>query len=178
MNRITVWAVSMLATLSAPGYAAMTLASTDMIAGKPLSNAHIYPRCGGQNISPQLSWGGAPSATKSFVLTMVDIDVKPSQWSHWIVVDLPVRANSLSQGTKSLPGSAKAILSNFGDAAYAGPCPPKGTGVHHYEFTVWALPTATISLAPDEKATDVIAFLSKNALDRASLTALVQAPPN
>ncbi len=77
---------------------------------------------------------------------------------------------------KSLPDHASALVSNFGDAGYAGPCPPKGTGVHHYEFTVWAMPTASVSLDPDEKATDVIAYLSQRALDRATLTAIVQAP--
>jgi Raf kinase inhibitor-like YbhB/YbcL family protein len=106
---------------------------------------------------------------------MIDVDVKPSQWSHWIVVDLPADANSLSQGAASLPGRARAVASNFGDAAYDGPCPPKGTGTHHYEFTIWAMPAASTSLAADEKATRVTAFLSQHALERSSLIAVVQA---
>jgi phosphatidylethanolamine-binding protein (PEBP) family uncharacterized protein len=65
-----------------------------------------------------------------------------------------------------------------GVAAYAGPCPPKGTGVHHYEFTIWALPTLKISLADDEKASALNALPSKHAIDRASLIGLVSAPPN
>jgi Raf kinase inhibitor-like YbhB/YbcL family protein len=164
-----------LAMLSGPAFAAMSLTSTDFISGDPMPSANIYPRCGGRNISPQLSWSGAPSDTKSFVLTMIDVDVKPSQWSHWIVVGLPANVDSISQGAKSLPGNATTIVSNFGDAAYAGPCPPKGTGLHHYQFTIWALAT-TISLTADEKATNVTDYLSQRALDRATLTALVQAP--
>ena len=163
--------------MSAPAFSAMSLTSTDLVSGDPIPSAHIYPRCGGRNISPQLSWSGAPSATKSFVLTMIDVDVKPSQWSHWIVVDIPPGALSLARGTKSLPGGAAAVVSNFGDAAYAGPCPPKGTGVHHYQFTIWAMPTAATSLASDEKAAAVADFLAQHALDRSTLTALVQAPP-
>jgi phosphatidylethanolamine-binding protein (PEBP) family uncharacterized protein len=33
--------------------------------------------------------GGKVSAMKttSFVLTMIDVDVKPDEWSHWVVVD-------------------------------------------------------------------------------------------
>lgn len=160
---------------SGPAFSAMSLTSTDLVAGDPIPSAHIYPRCGGRNISPQLSWSGAPSATKSFVLTMIDLDVKPSQWSHWIVVDIPPNALSLPRGTESLPGQAATVVSNFGDAAYAGPCPPTGSGVHHYQFTIWAMPTAAISLAPDEKATAVTDFLAQHALDRASLTSSVQA---
>lgn len=161
---------------SAPAYATMSLTSTDIVAGDRIPNAQIYPRCGGSNISPQLSWSGAPVGTMSFVLTMIDIDVKPSQWSHWIVVDLPPQSTDLARGASSLPGKAKAIASNFGDVHYDGPCPPKGTGVHHYVFTVWALPTAAIVLAPDDEARHVTATLERLALDRASLSAFVEAP--
>jgi Raf kinase inhibitor-like YbhB/YbcL family protein len=161
--------------LAAPAFSAMILTSPDFVSSDALPTAHIYPRCGGRNISPQLSWSGVPSAAKSLVLTMIDVDVRPSQWSHWIVVDLPADTSSLSRGTASLPGRARAVVSNFGDAAYDGPCPPKGTGTHHYEFTIWAMPTTTISLAADEKATRVIAFLSQHALERASLSAVVHA---
>jgi len=167
-----------LALLASTAAAAMSLTSADMKPGAAIPIAHIYPRCGGENVSPALSWSGAPAATKSFVLTMIDVDVKPDEWSHWVVVGLPASVMSLPRGATSLPAGAKAIVSNFGDAAYAGPCPPKGTGVHHYQFTVWALPTAEISLADDEKATALTALLSKTALDRASLVGLVSAPAN
>ena len=137
---------------------------------------HIYPRCGGQNISPQLSWTGEPAATRSFVLTMIDIDVKPAQWSHWVVAGLPASVHGIAQGARTLPGKAKAVVSNFGDAAYAGPCPPAGTGLHHYQFTIWALPVDDMDLPADEKATELTARLSQLALDHASLTTQVQAP--
>ena len=177
MTRLVV-VVSMLLAMSArTESAAMSLTSADISPGVAIPIAHIYPRCGGENISPALSWSGSPSGTKSFVLTMIDVDVKPDEWSHWVVVGLPANVKSLSRGITSLPGGAKAIVSNFGDAAYAGPCPPKGTGMHHYEFTIWALPTPTISLADDEKALTLTQLLSKRAIDRASLIGLVSAPP-
>jgi Raf kinase inhibitor-like YbhB/YbcL family protein len=159
-----------------PACAAMTLTSSDLTADAPISRVHIYPACGGRNLSPQLSWSGAPQSAKSLVLTMIDLDVKPSQWSHWVVINLPVSATTLVQGAGTLPGHARAVVSNFGDAAYAGPCPPAGTGVHHYQFTIWALPMAEISIAADEKATELTAHLSRLALEHASLTARVQAP--
>ena len=147
----------------------MSLTSTDLSDGAPMPTQHIYPRCGGRNISPQLAWKGAPSATQSFALTMIDLDVMPAQWSHWVVVNLPVTVHSM-------PADAKAVQSNFGDAAYAGPCPPAGTGLHHYRFTIWALPVASLDLTADEKATELTARLSKLALEHASLTTQVQAP--
>jgi hypothetical protein len=178
MGRSAAGVSLLLALLTDTASAAMSLTSMDIKPGAPIPIAHIYSRCGGENISPALSWSGAPPTAKSFVLTMIDLDVKPDKWSHWVVSGLPATVNFLQRGAMSLPRGAKAIVSNFGDAAYAGPCPPKGTGVHHYEFTIWALPTAEISLADDEKATTLTEFLSKRALDRASLVGLVSAPAN
>lgn len=152
---------------------AMRLTSSDIADGATIAPPQIYPRCGGENISPQLSWSGVPKGTKSFVLTMIDRDVPPANWSHWIVVDLPVSVTSLPRGAKTLPTGAHAIASNFGDAAYDGPCPPKGTGVHHYEFTIWALSKESISFLADAKATDVASTLQSLALDKASLTGTV-----
>src|ERR1700744_1916487 len=79
--------------------------------------------------------GGATAATaKSLILTMIDIDVRPSLWSHWIVVYLPPDSTGIARGQKTLPGGARGVVSNFGDAFYDGPCPPEGTGLHHYRF--------------------------------------------
>jgi Raf kinase inhibitor-like YbhB/YbcL family protein len=152
---------------------AMTLRSADFTDGAKIPATHVYPRCGGQNVSPQLSWSGAPPGTKSFVLTMIDLDVKPAQWSHWIVVNIPAGVTALAQGAAP-PGGTAGVQSNFGDTTYDGPCPPAGSGVHHYRITIWALPEATVSLPPDAKATDVAATLTRIAIDRASLTGSVE----
>jgi Raf kinase inhibitor-like YbhB/YbcL family protein len=155
---------------AATSASAMTLASQDLKDGAPMPIANIYARCGGQNVSPQLSWSGAPAATKSFVLTMIDVSVKPAGWSHWIVVGLPPSVSSLPRRAPTLPAGARQIATNFGDAAYGGPCPPPGTGVHRYEITVWAMGVATPAIGPDARATDVAAALRRTALDHATLT--------
>jgi Raf kinase inhibitor-like YbhB/YbcL family protein len=174
MTRTIVYLSALSCVLAGSAMAAMTLTSRDIQPGATISAAQIYPRCGGENISPELSWSGAPLGTKSFVLTMIDVSVKPSQWSHWIVVGLPPDATSLARGTKALPAGAAAIASNFGDANYDGPCPPNGTGVHEYQLTIWALATPTLSLVADMKATDLNRALAKAALDHASLTGFVK----
>jgi Raf kinase inhibitor-like YbhB/YbcL family protein len=174
MPRSTILVTATLALLAGRGAAAMTLTSSDIRPNGPIPAAQIYPRCGGQNVSPQLSWSGAPARTKSLVLTMIDLDVRPALWSHWIVVDLPPSASGLARGVKQLPGGAAAVAGNFGDAAYDGPCPPNGTGVHRYQFTIWAVPTATTVIAPDAKASDIGPRLSRSALDKASLTGWVK----
>jgi Raf kinase inhibitor-like YbhB/YbcL family protein len=160
---------ALLAALAALPADAMVLKSSDLIEGALMPPALLYPRCGGRNISPELSWADPPPATRSFVVTMVDVDVKPSGWSHWIVVGLEPGSRSLAEGLAQLPDGAKAITSNFGDAAYAGPCPPAGTGVHHYRITVWAMPTSQAEVAPDASASVLENTLARTSLAHASL---------
>lgn len=158
--------------LDASGVGAMTLTSSDIADGQAMPRAQIYPRCGGANVAPALAWSGAPKGTKSFALTMIDIDVKPSQWSHWIVVDIPVTVGSLARGAQTLPRGARAVESNFGGTVYNGPCPPSGT--HHYRITIWALPVSHVSLTPGAKAGGVAATLTRLALDSAAVTVFVR----
>jgi len=174
MKGMTTSLAMALAGFGGPALAAMMLSSPDIAPGATIAQPHIYPRCGGQNVSPQLAWSGAPAGTKSLVLTMIDLDVKPALWSHWIVVDLPPGVQGLPRGARPLPSPARAVAGNFGDAAYDGPCPPKGSGVHHYKFTIWAMPTATTMIAPDAKASAVAASLSRRARGSASFVGVVK----
>lgn len=146
----------------------MRLASTDFADGSSIPTESIYPRCGGENSSPELHWSDAPAGTKSFVLTMIDEDVKPAKWSHWIVVDLPPTTARLGHRLTDLPSGAHAVVSNFGDPYYDGPCPPKGSGTHHYRFTIWAMREARTLIDSDAKPVEVEAQLRNNALDHAS----------
>ena len=174
MKRASIPLALAVAGLGQPALAAMTLSSPDIAPGATIAQPHIYPRCGGRNISPQLAWSGAPAGTRSLVLTMIDLDVKPAQWSHWIVVDLPPAIPGLPRGAKPLPSPAHAIAGNFGDPAYDGPCPPRGSGVHRYRFTIWAMPTPTTTIAPDARASAVAADLAKHALESASFVGVVK----
>jgi len=167
-------AVASLLALAGGSASAMTLTSADIAPGAPIAAAQIYARCGGLNVSPQLSWSGTPPAAKSLVLTMIDTDVRPAQWSHWIVVDLPPAVTGLARGAARMPGSARTIASNFGDPFYDGPCPPNGSGVHHYVITVWAMPSATTAIPANARASDVSALLARTALDSAALTGWVE----
>lgn len=173
MSRSTAIAIALCSLFGTPA-AALELSSGDIAPGAEIGAAQIYPRCGGQNVSPVLSWSGVPAGAKSLVLTMIDIDVKPVGWSHWIVVDLSPSTTMLPRGATTLPTGAKAVASNFGDAFYDGPCPPNGTGVHHYRFTLWAMPTDKTAISANAQATAVAATLAKSALASASLTGWVK----
>ncbi len=152
----------------------MSLTSSDFSDGGTIPQTHLYLRCGGQNVSPQMSWKGVPKTAKSLILTMVDIDVPPNQWSHWIVVGLSPDTTGLERGFTALPAGARGVQSNFGEARYDGPCPPEGSGTHHYRFTLWALSNETMSVSPNGSAIALLNALSQVAIDRASITGTVR----
>ena len=116
------------------GYAsAMELTSQDFKNNQPIPSIHT---CDGNDISPQLSWSGAPAGTKSFALTCIDPDAPSGDFIHWLVCDIPADITTFAQGGP-LPAGIKEVANDFGRKSYGGPCPPSGT--HRYIFTVYAL---------------------------------------
>ncbi|HWE98607.1 MAG TPA: YbhB/YbcL family Raf kinase inhibitor-like protein [Caulobacteraceae bacterium] len=160
-------------SLALAGHAAatMSISSGDFGPEGPMPKSGYNARCGGQDVSPRLSWGGAPRGARSLVLTMIDQDVKPSKWSHWIIVDLPVSSGGLPQHMGAAHPPAAGVVSGMGKDIYQGPCPPHFTGLHHYVFTLWAMPQAHTAIAAKARADEVEAMLRKTALASASTTA-------
>lgn len=103
----------------------------------------IDQTCEGRNVSPHLAWGGAPSSRgKSFSIICDDPDAPSGTWVHWVIFNIPATLNELpedvhAQGT--LDSGARQGKNDFGTVGYGGACPPKGHGVHHYFFKVYAL---------------------------------------
>jgi hypothetical protein len=112
---------------------AFEITSQDFKNNQPMPVIHT---CDGNDISPQLSWSGAPAGTKSFALTCIDPDAPSGDFIHWFVYDIPAGITTFSQGGP-LPAGSKEVENDFGRKSYGGPCPPSGT--HRYIFTVYAL---------------------------------------
>src|SRR4051812_5720125 len=105
---------------------------------------HVYKGCGGKNVSPPLSWSGAPAGTQSFVLTCFDPHAPTgSGYWHWVVFNIPAKVTSLDAGDTKL-GGGEAGRNDYGESEYGGPCPPKGDGPHRYIFRVYALDVDSI----------------------------------
>src|SRR5450830_989125 len=45
------------------------------------------------NISPSLSWAGAPAGTKSFALICEDPDAPSGSFIHWVIFNIPKEKN-------------------------------------------------------------------------------------
>jgi len=93
-----------------------------------------------KELSPALSWSGAPEGTKAFAVFCHDPDAPLVQngsygFVHWVLYNLSASTTALEEGTQK--GTAGA--NNFGNTGYGGPMPPEGHGVHQYYFWVLAL---------------------------------------
>lgn len=96
--------------------------------------------CDGQDISPPLTWAGAPANTKSFALIADDPDAPMGTWVHWVAWNIPAAATALEENVpkkEALPDGMKQGTTDFRRIGYGGPCPPSGT--HRYFFKVYAL---------------------------------------
>jgi Raf kinase inhibitor-like YbhB/YbcL family protein len=166
-----------------PEAASFTVTSSNVTAGAawPLQQ-HASGLPGGKDISPQLSWGGAPSETKSYAVTVYDPDAPTgSGFWHWAVVDIPATTTELPEGAgddvgSCLPDGAYQLPNDARAARFIGAAPPAGHGSHRYFVVVHALDVASIGV-PADATPAVLGFtMSGHTLGRAVLIATAETP--
>lgn len=170
MRTILLAVILVLATGAAQ---AMQLGTPAFAKGGRLALAQVNNRCGGGNRSPALKWSGAPPGTSSYAVTLFDPDAGNGRgfW-HWLVFNIPAGVASLPEGAATgngLPQGAAQAENDFGDAAYGGACPPPGSGVHHYEFTLYAVGVPDAPFDAQANGADLRAWLKSHALGTATL---------
>ncbi len=161
----------------------LQLSSTDIANGQFMAKAQEFQGfgCSGGNASPQLSWRGAPKGTEAYAVFVYDPDAPTgSGWWHWQVVNIPKNVTSLpadaggaksgEQLTEHLAGSMS-IRNDYGFAGFGGACPPKGHGVHRYQFTVFAL-SQKLDLPKDASAALTGYMVRAHALASSTIEAL------
>jgi Raf kinase inhibitor-like YbhB/YbcL family protein len=147
---------------SLPPAASFSLTSDDLREGEKLAMPQVSGifGAGGEDASPQLSWSGFPSGTKSFAVTMYDPDAPTvSGFWHWAVVNIPGNVTRLPAGVgeesgSGLPQGAFQLPNEARMARYIGAAPPEGHGRHRYIFAVLALGAESIDI--DRGATPAI----------------------
>ena len=160
----------------------LTLTSPDIKEGATIANEQVFKGfgCTGSNISPALTWSGAPAGTKSFAVTMYDPDAPTgSGWWHWVAFNIPSNVSSLPKDAgdtkkKLMPKGAIQSRTDFGSDGYGGPCPPPGDKPHHYQITVFAVDVDKLPDAKDHTASAaLVGFdLHFHTLGKATLTGL------
>jgi Raf kinase inhibitor-like YbhB/YbcL family protein len=126
----------------------------------------------GQNVNPPLNIFNIPKGTLSLTLIMHDPDAPGGDFLHWLVWDIPPGTESIP--VNSVPVGAVQGQNGQGKTGYMGPCPPKGSGAHHYIFDFYALDT-TLNLPAGSTIGEVIKAQSGHVLDHSELVALFAA---
>ncbi len=168
-----------MAALASPRAAhAMSLTSPDIQPGARIPDEYTFNGfgCSGKNVSPALSWSGAPEGAKSFALTLYDPDAPTgSGFWHWVMFNIPADITSLAKGagdpkSHKAPKGAVQSRNDFGMTGYGGPCPPKGHKPHRYQFTIFAVDTERLDA--DEHASGALVGFNLNfhTLAKATLT--------
>jgi Raf kinase inhibitor-like YbhB/YbcL family protein len=144
------------ATIHAQTSSAFKLTSSAFAAGVEIPEKYS---CQGEDVSPALTWSGAPQKTAAWAIIMDDPDAPAGTWVHWVMWNLPASARSVPEGVprreQSDEGAAQG-RNSFGKIGYNGPCPPSGQ-THRYLFRLFAL---------DQKL-DLAAGASRSQLDAA-----------
>ncbi len=158
----------------APASGATLHVTSDSFAdGGTIPRDNVFTGAGGKNMSPQLSWSGAPAATRSIVITCFDPDAPTgSGYWHWLAFDIPATATSLAAGagTKGSSSGGRAGYNDFGQSEYDGPAPPKGDGPHRYIFTVYALDVAAAGASEGTTGATLIFSIRGHVLASGSIT--------
>jgi len=151
------------------------LTSKDFKAGGAIADKQVFNSfgCTGGNTSPELEWENAPAGTKSFALLVHDPDAPTggSGWWHWVVYNIPATTKSIPAGGP-LPAGAVQGNTDFGSAGWGGPCPPAGSGDHHYNFTLYALKVDKLDIPANATAAFVGYNVNANAIDKVKLTGI------
>jgi Raf kinase inhibitor-like YbhB/YbcL family protein len=161
----------------------MKLTSESFKEGELLRMEHVLSGafgfgCDGGNVSPQLSWSGAPAGTQSFAVSCYDPDAPTgSGFWHWFMVNIPADVSALAAGAGDpaggkAPRGALEIRTDFGKPGYGGPCPPPGSNVHRYIFTVHALGVKQLPVTAETSCAVVGFQVNANTLASARLIGL------
>lgn len=175
----SVLSLFLLISAAAVQAAGFTLTSPDVTEGGTIANEQVFNGfgCQGENVSPALSWQGAPAATKSFAVTVYDPDAPTgSGWWHWVVFNIPASVTDLPKGAGDpasglAPEGSVQSTTDFGSTGYGGPCPPQGDSPHHYIFTVYALKADHLDINDSASGAMVGFNLHAAMIDKATLTA-------
>ena len=151
----------------------MHLTSPAFSDGEPIPDRHAFTGVpGGTNLSLPLAWSDVPEGTASFALSIIDPHPVARNWVHWMVINIPSGEASLPEGASghAMPRSSKELQNSFGTMGYGGPKPPRGSGVHPYVVTVYALSAGSLDLPANTPLETFLTAVSDKTLDSASLT--------
>lgn len=133
--------------------------------------------CGETNNFPKLTWSNPPILAKSFVLIVEDADSAGGPWIHFILSNIHPNAREIPKqtgnsmavttftGVEASEGGLSISNTSWGGgttAAWGGPCPPTGSGVHRYFFKLYAYRHITPTFSLNNKTSNSFQLTATN----------------
>ena len=126
------------------------VSSTAFNAGDSLPEDYACSRDGGGDLSPPVTWSGAPEGVTEYALVMYHYPQgqtdNPSH--YWLVWNIPSTINSLDAGNLESIGNEGSNKDGVA-IGYTPPCSP-GDAVHEYTIRVYALSAAPEALGSSD----------------------------
>jgi Raf kinase inhibitor-like YbhB/YbcL family protein len=160
-------ATSAASTTTAPFADPVTITSPAFADGAPIP---VRYTCQGDKVPPPLTWS-APSTAAQLALVVDDPDAPGGQFVHWLVTGIAPGPGSTADA--QTPPNGHTLPNSTGDDGYFAPCPPAGSGTHHYRFTLYEL-SAPLQLPNGAAGVQAAQAIAQAAAAQAQLTGTFQ----
>ena len=123
--------------------------------------------CDGGGIRPSLKISDAPEEAKSLALIVDDPDAPNGDFAHWVIWNIDPKTYVIEND--NLPLGATEGYTSLNRPGWVAPCPP--SGIHHYNFKLYAL-DVVLSMPKSSNKADLILAMDKHIIDGAALVGL------
>jgi len=123
--------------------------------------------CDGESKPIPLKISDVSVEAKSLALIVDDPDAPNGDFVHWLVWNIDPK--TLIIGNEEILDGAVEGLTSLNKKGWVAPCPP--SGVHHYNFKLYAL-DIILSLSESSTKADLINAMNGHIIDSATLTGL------
>jgi hypothetical protein len=128
--------------------------------------------CGGEGISPPLTWETIPQEAQALVLMCIDPDAPSGPFLHWLLYDIPPDIGGLPENIPAIDTLGNGAVhgrNQRGSIGYIEPCPPGES--HRYVFWLYAL-DEPLGLPPGATRDEVLGAMEGHVLAQGELMGL------
>lgn len=135
-------------------------------------NNHMIPKkytCEEVGMNPPLAIANTPEKADSLALIVHDPDAPGGDFIHWLLWNIDPSVDNIPEG--SAPVGSIEGANGMGEIGWIAPCPP--SGIHHYEFHLYALDKVLDSQGMNTRS-ELIQAMEGHVLEEAVLVGLYE----
>jgi hypothetical protein len=123
--------------------------------------------CKGSGAFPPILWSNLPTGTAAVAVIVYDRNGTSGIFVHRLITDLVPASGGLRSA--QTPPNAVEYATSTGKPGWTPPCPPSGSGTHHYVF--WVLALDRLTRVPTSAVTSTaIATITEAAFAQGQIT--------